>query len=193
MPRKLRPEFWELETILRGAMFDELSRCIQFVEDQIVGFDDQEGTEFNYRFGPQTQSAFLIVAVAQMETQLKTICELMKQMRNLKVDLRDLRGSNGFDSCVQYLIKVLQIPIPEEDLARIRSVVALRNALVHEEGYIGELPKNIANEWKSRVALQDGYLVLIGAAAQEACASCKAFVQLIGDTIDRQTAPWRKR
>ena len=166
-------------------MFDELERCINFVEGQIIDFDERNDTEHLLRYGPPTQIAFLLVCVARMETDLKNICDMVKQARNYRVDQKDLKGGNGFESCIIYLDKVLQTPIPEDELAHIRSIVRLRNCFVHEDGNIGELPKNLRLV-ERHIDVENGNLVALESLAQVACISCKAFVEVVAEAVKGQ-------
>lgn len=191
MPKSYDPESWELEMFAAGAIFEELLRCINFVEGQIRDFDDRTGTQHECRYGPSTQIAFLLVCVAQMEAQLKMICEMERRLRNYDVGQNDLRGSNGFDSCIAYLDKVLQIPISADELRNIRAIVSVRNVFVHHDGYVGTLPSNLGSI-ADHISIDKDHLVASGSVAQEACVSCRQFVQSVANTIETQHARWRK-
>lgn len=129
MSRKYNPELWDLDHLLDSTSYSELARCVDFVEDQIVAFDDRNETEFETRFVPLIRVSFLLASVAQMKHHLKKICDVVAQKRNFDFRQADLKGANGFQSCVGYLEKVLQVRLPEADLKVIRSIVELRECV----------------------------------------------------------------
>lgn len=185
MAKEHGPEFWKLERLLRGVMFDELGGCINFVEGQIIDFDDRNDTEHQHRYGPPTQIAFVLMCVARMETGLKQICDMVRAARNYNVHWNDLTGGGGFQSCINYFDKVLQVPIPKDELSHIRSVVELRNRWVHHDGYVEKLPTNLRSV-EPHVDIVDGRLVALESLAQAVCASCKSFVEVVARAVDSQ-------
>jgi hypothetical protein len=81
------------------------------VEHQTDQFDERNETNFSDEFGMLTQAAFLMSAVAQMEHHLKKVCDIISELRNLRVRPADLVGGKGFESCVAYLTKVSQLAL----------------------------------------------------------------------------------
>ena len=49
------------------------------------------------------EGAFLPIMVAQMEHHLNEVCDILAEVRNLKVRTTDLKGENGFEPSVAYL------------------------------------------------------------------------------------------
>jgi hypothetical protein len=193
MAKKYSPDTWDLDSMLDSTQYDTLRRCVSFVEDQIDAFDDRNQTEFAAEFGTLTQAAFLMITVAQLEHHLKKVCDVVAQMRNLTVRPTDLKGGNGFETCVAYLRKVLQISLPEPELAQVRAVVSIRNAWVHEGGY-GESPASDLGPLQNYLGrAADGQIEFSTPFVQEACTLCQSLVRKIEETVQEQTAKWAKR
>ena len=129
MSKKYDPEMWDLEHLLDSTSYRALFRCVEFVENQIIEFDDRNKTDFEYEFVPAIRVSFLMALVAQMEHHLKKVCDVVAKKRNLDVQSTDLKGANGFESCVGYLKKVLQVRLPETQLKAVRSIVELEKRL----------------------------------------------------------------
>lgn len=189
MTKKFTPSLWDLEHLLESTGYSEAAQCVDFVEQQVIQFDDMENTEFEARFVPQIRVSFLMALISRMEYHLRKVCDVMAEMRNLTVRHSDLKGPNGFDSCVRYLEKVLQVQMPEI-LAEVKSIVDLRNAWVHNGGYVDRLPTRLGAAKAHVRKGTDGQIVLdeyfLGHAAQ----LCHTFVDAVVNILNQQNAKW---
>jgi hypothetical protein len=192
MAKKYSPDMWDMDSLLDSTQYDTVLRCVSFVEDQIDAFDDRNQTKFAAEFGTLTQAAFLMITVAQLEHHLKKVCDVVAQMRNLTVRPTDLKGGNGFETCVDYLRKVLQISLPEPELTQVRAVVSIRNAWVHEGGYVESPARDLGQLQNYLDRAADGQLEFSGPFVQEACTLCRSLVQKIEESVQNQTAKWAK-
>jgi len=189
MPRNYSPDFWELDSLLDSSLYAQLSKCVTFVEDQIGQFDERNETEFEDEFGTLIQAAFIMTVVARMENHLKRICNVIGEARNLRVRFTDLRGANGFESCIAYLKKVLQIDLPS-DLNTVRGIVEIRNKWVHEDGNLPQLPRALG-ELRNNVKISsNGRIEFTGPFVQEACKVCRAFMLKIEEATQNETRGW---
>jgi hypothetical protein len=182
-----------LESRIDSAHYGTIARCVRFVEDQVTQFDDRNETEFSQEFAPLIQEAFIVIIVAQMEHHLKKVCDILAELRNMSVHTTDLRGANGFESCIAYLKNVLQIPIPDNQLKQVRAIVRIRNALVHQGGYIEGMPADLGALHRHVRQGGDGRLEFPGAFAEEAAAVCKALVVTVEEVARSQSATWAQR
>jgi len=164
---------------------------VEFIENQIVEFDDRNKTDFESEFVPPIRVSFLMALVAQMEHHLKKVCDVVAEKRNLDVRSTDLKGANGFESCVAYLKKVLQVRLPEVDLKVVRSIVELRNAWVHQGGYVDALPRNLGPTAAQVDKTAGGQISFGGGFFQEASRVCESFVEAVVDAITEKSASWQ--
>lgn len=193
MPKKYSPEAWDLDSLLDSTRYESLRRCVSFVEDQVDQFDDRNETEFADEFGDVIQAAFLMSVIAQMEHHLKKICEILAELRNLIVRPTDLRGANGFDSCVAFLRKILQVPLPESELKMIRAVVELRNAWVHQGGYLDQIPEHLGPARRYLQRDTEGKITFCGPFVQRASRACQTFVRQVEVSARGQSGRWARR
>lgn len=194
MSKKYRPDLWDLDHLLDSTVYEEQARCVDFIEDQVAAFDDRNETDFVGRFVPLIRVSFLLACVAQMEHHLKKICDVVAETRNLVVRSTDLRGANGFESCVEYLRKVLQVQLPEKKLKETRSIVALRNAWVHHGSYVEALPQDLGTAAGHVARNSEGQIDLVDEEFfREASAICSTFVDEVVDVISKQGKRWAAR
>jgi|ERR1700733_736553 len=193
MARKYSSDFWELDALyLDSARYDELSKCISLVEHEIESFDDRNDTEHSSNFGTLIQTSFLMAVVAEMEHQLKKICDVVAEKRNWLIRTTDMRGTNGFDSCITYLKKVLQVPLPESNLKVIRAVVQVRNACVHHGGYLDEIPCDLGDAARHLGKSPDGQIEVTGPFVQDVCGHCQSFIDATVNAVGAQYAQLQK-
>jgi hypothetical protein len=191
MSKKYSPDLWDLDHLLDSTIYEEQVRCVNFVEDQIDAFDDRNETELVDRFVPLIRVSFLLACVAQMEHHLKKVCDVVAETRNLVIRPTDLRGANGFESCVEYLRKVLQVKLPERKLKEARAIVALRNAWVHHGGYVDALPVDLGSAAAHVVRSSEGQIDFPDEVFfREAAATCRAFVSSVVEAIGEQSKQW---
>ena len=192
MPKKYTPDWWDFDSMFDATRYAIIARCVDFVEEQVSQFDERNETDFSEDFAPLIQEAFLLILVAQLEHHLKKVCDVIAELRNIKVRSADLKGANGFESCISYSKKVLQIPIPVKNLDQIRSIVKIRNALVHQGGYIDELPKDLGQLDREVKQGSDGRLDFSGAFVEGASTACKALVLKVEEAARSQNEPWSR-
>jgi hypothetical protein len=191
MSKKYRPDVWDLDHLLDSTIYEEQARCVDFIEDQIDAFDERNDTELMDRFVPLIRVSFLLACVAKMEHHLKKICDVVAETRNLAIRPTDLRGANGFESCVEYLRKVLQVDLPEKNLKGTRSIVALRNAWVHHGGYMEALPQELGKAAAHIARSPEGQIEFIDENFfREASTTCRTFVDAVVDVLTSQSKHW---
>lgn len=177
--------------MVESVAFGQLAFCVSFVEDQVESFDDRNETSLAEEHGQAIQRAFLILVVSQLEHGLKKLCEVLAEVRNLKISQRDLKGSAGFDTCLAYLEKVLQVHISDSECRRVRGIVGIRNALVHEGGFVSGRSAEIDRLSRYLKINAEGQIRLNGPFVQEACESCRAFLEGVVKAVCANHEPWR--
>lgn len=193
MSKKYDPKMWDLDHLLDSTVYEEQWRCVDFIEFQITEFDERNQSELEATFIPLIRISFLLACVAQMEHHLKKICDVVREMRNFEVRQTDLRGANGFESCIEYLKKVLQVQLPEPELKLTRSIVALRNAWVHQGGYVDTLPQNLGPATGHVGMTAEGQIDFLDEQFfREASTICRGFVELVVHAIEKQSSNWTK-
>jgi hypothetical protein len=154
------------------------------LQNQLESFDERNKTEHSASFETLIQASFLIATVAQMEHNLKKICDVIAEKRNLTIRTTDMKGANGFQSCITFLGKVLQIPLPKMDLKVIRAVVDLRNGWVHNGGYLAKIPNNLGDLAKHVELAPDGQIKIAAPFVQYACRLCQSFEGVVVGAIN---------
>src|SRR5450759_64878 len=188
MAKRYTPELWDLDSLSDSIRYESLQWCVTFIENQISDFDDRNETNHHETLSPELQRAFLLTVVAHMEHHLKKVCDFLAEKRNFVVRTVDMRGANGFESCVAYLDKVLQIPMPQKGLKNVRGIVNLRNAVVHQGGHLEALPA-IDDDVLSHVSLSGGEIYFASPFVNEASKICRLFVDTILTTVNEQQGP----
>jgi hypothetical protein len=188
VPKKYSPDWWRLESVIDSAQYETIARCVRFVEHQIDEFDDRNQTQFSDEYGTLTQAAFLMITVAQMEHHLQKVCDIIAELRKLRVRPADLTGAKGFEQCIAYLTKVLQIALPEKELTQIRAIVRIRNVWVHGGGYLDDVPQDLGPLRAHLGRNKDNQITFPGSFVQEACKLSGSLVQRVEATVQGQGA-----
>lgn len=99
--------------------------------------------------------SFVVMLYSRVETGMATLCEALRQDKDkgetISLRYSDLRGSGYLDQAKLYMEKVLGIDL---DLGRnpqwreITALKALRNAIVHEEGWLRTENETLKNHIK---------------------------------------------
>jgi hypothetical protein len=192
MGKKYSSEFWDLDALLDATQYAELTKCIGLIEHQIESFDDRNDTEYSANFATLVQTSFLMTAIALLEHHLKKICDVVAELRNFEIRTTDMKGANGFESCIAYLRKVLKVPLSDGDLKVIRAVVQVRNACVHQGGYLDVIPAELGKAASHLGKLADGQLEISGPFVQDVCELCRAFVDSVVAAVRAQYSSWEK-
>jgi hypothetical protein len=184
MVRTYSADFWELESIVDSTRYDDIGHCVALLEHQLESFDERNETEHSASFGTIVQSSFLIAAVAQLEHDLKKICDVIAEKRNLIVRTADMKGANGFASCIAYFDKVLQLQLPRNELKVIRGIIELRNSWVHHGGYLDNVPSALGELAQYVDQAADGQLQIAGPFVQNVCRRCQSFEIAVVNAIN---------
>lgn len=83
------------------------------------------------------RKSHFITIFSILEQSMVTICKHTKRLLNKKLSLNDLRGK-GCEQCKNYLVKVIEIEIPNEKWSKIKLYRDIRNYIVHSESVIFE-------------------------------------------------------
>jgi hypothetical protein len=184
MVKKYSAEFWELDSLADSTQYDQIGHCVALLEHQLESFDERKKTEHSASFETLIQASFLTATVAQMEHNLKKICDVIAEKRNLAIRTTDMKGANGFQSCIAYLGKVLQVPLPEMDLKVIRAVVDLRNCWVHNGGYLAKIPGDLGDLAEHVEMASDGQIKIATPFVQHVCRRCQSFEGVVVRAIN---------
>ena len=83
------------------------------------------------------RKSILITALSFFEREINKLCIELKEMKNIKVSLKDL-NTQGLPRAIIYLEKVIEIPIDKNNKTykRISDINKIRNLIVHNNGYL---------------------------------------------------------
>jgi hypothetical protein len=89
--------------------------------------------------------SLLVQACSLLEFTLQEIAECLHRERNLPLSPKDLTG-RGIQQARKYLIKVAQVPLPEQGACweDISAVSEIRNVVVHKNGFLMDDSKRTA-------------------------------------------------
>lgn len=97
-------------------------------------FDLQQGADHHIAF----YYSFFIYLFSDFESKVNQLCRDYTDKNNLKVDLKDLKGS-GIERSLLFLQKVAGINLPATSLVKeVIFMRDIRNSLAHSEGYTSD-------------------------------------------------------
>lgn len=98
----------------------------------------------------------IVTIYSLLETSMNSLCNLLKQMKGLSVEVDELRG-DGIERAKLYLSKICAIKFPDKshEWSEIQKLNKIRNCIVHAEGDIWRVhsPKKLNNVVKSTKGL----------------------------------------
>jgi hypothetical protein len=117
---------------LKGKELDKYKN--EGIESLMCLFDLQIGADHHIAF----YYSFFIYLFSDFENKINIICRDYIEKNDLRVDLKDLKGS-GIERSLLFLKKIAEVRLP--DSALINEIILMRdirNCLAHSEGYTSD-------------------------------------------------------
>lgn len=107
------------------------------------------------------RGAYLISLWAALESSLTDMTDYAKVKYKQKFGLDEIRAGDFLVQAEKYYMRVLDMSLFRDrpDRERIETLKAIRNALVHDNGRIDGLPKNLTSHIKARQHVKMGFEV----------------------------------
>ena len=128
--------------------------------------------------------AALIALCATYESVVKRVAERLRQIRGLRLGLRDIRGESFLEQADKYFEDVLECKLHAHKATRERLAIlyGLRNALAHANGNLDEMNDNLRGKIQSWAASTKGLSVLAGSLVVSIDFVVRAS-KLVGDAV----------
>ena len=160
-------EIQDFNEFMKSAIKREQDLTSRRIEEGAKGLDAEEQEQYYEFFSEDYQTigdvfeklalnSFVVMLYARVETGMANLCDALRQDRQKqkceKINIRysDLRGKGYLDQAKLYMEKVLGVDLDLGKNAQwpeILGLQTLRNAIVHEEGWLstkdGALKKHI--------------------------------------------------
>ena len=176
-------EIQDFKEFMKSAINREQDLTSRHIEEGASRLDAEEREQYYEVFSEDYQKigdvfeklaldSFVVMLYARVEAGMASLCDALRQDRQKqmgeKINLRysDLRGRGYLDQGKLYMEKVLGVDLDlgnNAQWAEIRGLQTLRNAIVHDEGWLstkdGALKKHIERgftELKQREDESDG-------------------------------------
>ncbi|MDO6804016.1 hypothetical protein Q4595_16340 [Wenyingzhuangia sp. 1_MG-2023] len=134
---------------------------------ELVGSENEEKFE-NYHeiarmFPHNFRVSFLTQIISVVETKLNKICDDLGTIKNQKFMVGDLKGSNDFEKCKEYLKKISDIDFNtiNNEWEYVLQCKSLRNNLVHSGNSIKMNNKKLVNFIENNESFECDYVEYI--------------------------------
>lgn len=135
-------------------------------ENYLTDFYADEFHRINRIFLRAFRYSAIVTIYCLLETSMNSLCNLLKQMKGLSIELDELRG-DGIERAKLYLSKICDIKFPENshEWSQIQKLNKIRNCIVHADGDIWrvrspEKLNNIVKNTRGIILENDQYLVV---------------------------------
>jgi len=142
--------------------------------------------QYEESFGEILRKSFIVTLVILLEQEIGTYCDELKRQLHLDIGWKDFRGAllDRFKLFVYKFVK-LKLSISNNTWEDLHSIVALRNCLVHADGYL----KNFSDAKKiidfsnrySSLKIQDNFLQISLRTCEDCLGIVKDFIEAIYD------------
>lgn len=136
------------------------------IDDYLIDYYADEAYRIDKIFTRSFRYSAVVGIYSLLETSMNSLCNILKQMNNLNVELSDMKG-DGIERARLYLLKICKIDllISSHEWAEIQKLNKIRNCIVHADGNILDVhsPENIKNIIKHTpgLSLENEHYVVI--------------------------------